>query len=349
MPEDRPPMNDAALPASSAAALPMEAPALRFAAFGGPEVLALARVPVQPPAGDEAVVAVRAASVNPSDVKNVAGRMRQTVPPRTPGRDFAGVVVAGPAAWLGAEVWGTGGDIGFTRDGSHAAFLRIPVAALSRKPANLGFEQAAAVGVNYVTALIGLDYAQLAPGETLLVIGATGGVGGAACGIAAGRGARVIAASRGAPEAAAPARHATSEFVDLATADLAAAVAELTGGKGVDVVYDCVGRPDLTEAAIASLAFRGRLIAIAGTPGEHVKLELIPFYRRECRLIGVDSLKRKAADCAPMMDALRAGFESGAYPAPAIAALHKLSDGAAAYEAVARGTRGRIVLTMAEG
>lgn len=333
-------------PEAAGMALPSASRALRFAAFGGPEVLAVGSVPLAPAAAGEALVAVRAASINPSDVKNVAGRMRQTVPPRTPGRDFAGVVVDGPAAWIGAEVWGTGGDIGFTRDGSHAEFLRLPTEALSRKPANLSFEQAAAVGVNYVTALLGLDYAQLAPGETLLVIGATGGVGGAACGIAAGRGARVIAACRGAPPAGSPARHATSEFVDLATAELGAAVAELTGGKGVDVVYDCVGKPDLTEAAIAALAFRGRIVAIAGTPGEQVKLELIPFYRRECRLIGLDSLKRKAAECAPLMDTLRPGFETGAFPAPAIAELLPLAQGAAGYAAVARGTRGRIVLAM---
>ncbi len=341
-------MTDAAM-SNAVSAWPTEALALRFSAFGGPDVLSVSRLQVLAPEPGEALVAVRAASINPSDVKNVAGRMKQTVPPRTPGRDFAGVVVAGPPEWLGVEVWGTGGDVGFTRDGSHAAFLRLPVAALSRKPANLSFAAAAAVGVNYVTALIGLDYAGLANGETLLVIGATGGVGGAACGIAAARGARVIAASRGAPDAASPACRATREFVDLDAGDLAAAVADLTGGRGVDVVYDCVGRPDLTEAAVASLGFRGRLIAIAGTPGEHVRLELIPFYRRECRLLGVDSLKRKATDCAPMMDTLRDGFESGAYPAPAIAASYPLERGAEGYAAVARGTRGRIVLTMHEG
>jgi NADPH:quinone reductase-like Zn-dependent oxidoreductase len=337
---------DIAAPAASRATLPTEARALRFAAFGGPEVLSVGRVPVLPAAPDEALVAVRAASINPSDVKNVAGRMRQTVPPRTPGRDFAGVVVDGPAEWLGAEVWGTGGDIGFTRDGSHGEVLRLPVEALSRKPANLSFAQAGAVGVNYVTALIALDYAEVKPGEVVLVIGATGGVGGAACGIAAGRGARVIAACRGEPSPDAPARAATGEFVDLNGADLGAAMAELTGGKGVDVALDCVGRPDLVEAAIAALGFRGRLVAISGTPGEQVRLELIPFYRRECRLIGLDSLKRKAADCAPLMDALRPGFESGAYPAPAIAELIPLSRGAEGYAAVARGTRGRVVLDM---
>ena len=336
----------------AAAALPGSRDAfrsLRFASFGGPEVLRLETLPAALTPPGEAVVAVRAASINPSDVKNVAGRMRQTVPPRTPGRDFAGVVVDGPEAWLGAQVWGTGGDIGFLRDGSHAELLRLPVSALARMPVGLSFVEAAAVGVNYVTALIGLDYAALRQGETLVVIGATGGVGGAACGIGAARGARVIAACRGTPPADAPLRHAGAEIVDIGATELAAAIAELTGGKGADVIYDCVGRPALTEAAIASLGMRGRLVVIAGTPGEQVKLELIPFYRRECRLIGVDSLKRSAAECAPMMEVLRPGFEAGTYPAPAIASTYDLARGAEAYAEVARGTRGRIVLTMGEG
>ena len=337
-----------AMTTAPATSLPPRARALRFAAFGGPEVLAIETMDLAPAAAGEAVVAVRAASINPSDVKNVAGRMRQTVPPRTPGRDFAGVVVDGPTAWLGAQVWGTGGDIGFKRDGSHADYLRLPIEALARMPARLGFQEAAAVGVNYVTAQIGLDYAGLVRGETLVVIGATGGVGGAACVIGAARGARVLAACRGVPASASPARHAGAELIDITTTDLAAAVTDLTKGQGADVIYDCVGRPDLTQAALASLGFRGRLVVIAGTPGEQVPLELIPFYRRECRLIGVDSLKRSAAECAPMMDALRQGFEDGTHPPPAIAAAYDLSRGPEAYAEVARGTRGRIVLTMGD-
>lgn len=337
-----------AMTPGSARRLPPSARALRFATFGGPDVLAIQAMDLAAAQAGEAVVAVRAASINPSDVKNVAGRMRQTVPPRTPGRDFAGIVVDGPPSWLGVSVWGTGGDIGFKRDGSHADYLRLPVEALARMPTRLAFEEAAAVGVNYVTAQIGLEYAELARGETLVVIGATGGVGGAACVIGAARGARVLAACRGAPAAASPARHAGAEVIDITTTDLAAAVAELTNGEGADVIYDCVGRPDLTQAALASLRFRGRLVVIAGTPGEQVPLELIPFYRRECRLIGVDSLKRSAAECAPMMEALRQGFEDGTHPAPAIAALYDLSRGPEAYADVARGTRGRVVLTMGD-
>jgi NADPH:quinone reductase len=325
--------------------------ALRFAAFGGPDALAFTESTSPLPGEGEALVALRAASINPSDVKNVAGRMRQTVPPRTPGRDFAGVVIAGPAEWIGAEVWGTGGDIGFTRDGTHAEHLVVPVAALAHKPARLSFREAGAVGVNYVTAWIGtVDYAALQPGETIAVFGATGGVGGAVCAIAKRLGARVIACARGEPEADAICRQVGAELLDLSTVqDLEAELRARTEGRGVDVVYDGVGTPRLFEAGLAALGFRGRYLAIAGTPGEKVSLELIPLYRKEARLIGLDSLKRKAADCAKLMERLAEGFASGAYPAPVIAQEFPLARGAEGYAAVAAGTRGRVILTMDEG
>jgi NADPH:quinone reductase len=123
--------------------------AMRFEAFGDPSVLEVAEVPA--PTIDEkaaALVRVMAASINPSDVKNVAGAMKQTTLPRIPGRDFAGVVDAGPAEWIGAEVWGTGGDVGFTRDGTHAEMIAVPVASLRRKPDTLSLDEAASVGVN---------------------------------------------------------------------------------------------------------------------------------------------------------------------------------------------------------
>src|SRR5580704_13879489 len=112
--------------------------AIRFEAFGDPSVLELAQVPVPAVGGTMALVRVMAASINPSDVKNVAGAMKQTTLPRIPGRDFAGVVEAGPAEWIGAEVWGTG-NTGFTRDGSHAELIAVPVASLRRKPDTLSF------------------------------------------------------------------------------------------------------------------------------------------------------------------------------------------------------------------
>jgi NADPH2:quinone reductase len=111
-------------------------------------------------------VRVVAASINPSDVKNIAGAMRQTTLPRIPGRDFAGIVQEGLAKWIGAEVWGTGGDVGFTRDGTHAELIAVPVASLRRKPKTLSFEEAASVGVNCLAAWCGIEAASLKPGET---------------------------------------------------------------------------------------------------------------------------------------------------------------------------------------
>ena len=103
--------------------------AVRFEAFGDPSVLQV--VEAATPAADEgtALVRVIAASINPSDVKNVAGAMKQTTLPRIPGRDYAGVVEAGPPEWIGAEGWGTGGDADFTRDGTDAQLIAVPVNA----------------------------------------------------------------------------------------------------------------------------------------------------------------------------------------------------------------------------
>src|ERR1700742_2258576 len=159
--------------------------AVKFTEFGDPGVLRVVDVPDSQATSGRAVVRVDAASVNPSDVKNVAGGMDWTVLPRVPGRDFAGVVVSGPAEWQGVPVWGTGGDIGFTRDGSHAELMSIPVQALARKPERLSFEQASAVGVNFVVGWLGVaEAAQLSDGESIAVFGVSGGVGGAVAQIA---------------------------------------------------------------------------------------------------------------------------------------------------------------------
>src|SRR6476619_4832354 len=104
--------------------------------------------------------------------------MEHTTLPRVPGRDYAGTVVDGPVEWIGAEVWGTGGEIGYTIDGSHAELIAVPVASLRRKPQSLSLEQAGAIGVTYLAAWLGvIEYARLGAGEILLVVGAGGGVG----------------------------------------------------------------------------------------------------------------------------------------------------------------------------
>src|ERR1700722_12835262 len=154
--------------------------ALQFKEFGPVSNLRLVDLP-NPTANEQtAIVKVSAASINPSDVKNVEGKMENTSLPRVTGRDYSGVVVEGPTEWIGERVWGTGGEIGYSVDGSHAELIAVPIASLRRKPDSLSFEQAATVGVPYLTAWLGLtEYAHLSAHETLLVIGARGGVGGA--------------------------------------------------------------------------------------------------------------------------------------------------------------------------
>lgn len=319
--------------------------AIQFKTFGKPEVLEYVDLPAPQADADSAVVQVKAASVNPSDVKNVSGHFEHTVLPRTPGRDFSGVVVDGPPAWLGVEVWGTGGDIGFTRDGTHAEFIKIPLAALSRKPATLSHTEAAAIGVNFVVAWLGtVEYAHLQAGETIAVIGAGGGVGGAVVQIAKARGARAIAFDRHPLSADTPAGRLIDDYVPL-DENATAAIRALTGGAGADVVYDTVGGVAF-ETALSLVKRRGRVLEISATGKRRVEFDLIDFYHNETQLLGVDSAKLGVAESAPLMTALVEGFESGKLQAPAIAQEFPLARAREAYESVAAGTRGRVVLTM---
>ena len=319
--------------------------AIQFKSSGSPDVLDYVDLPTPQADADSAVVRIAAASVNPSDVKNVAGHFEHTSLPRVPGRDFSGVVVDGPQAWLGAQVWGTGGDIGFTRDGTHAEFIKIPLAALSRKPTTLSHAAASAIGVNFVVAWLGtVEYAQLQAGETIAVIGAGGGVGGAVVQIAKARGARVIAVDRHPLDAATPAGRLIDDYVPFDD-NVTGRLRELTGGKGADVVYDTVGGVAF-ETALSLVKRRGRVLEISGTGKRRVEFDLIDFYHNETQLLGVDSAKLGVAESAPLMTALVEGFESGQLTGPAIAQEFPLERAREAYQAVAAGTRGRVVIRM---
>jgi NADPH2:quinone reductase len=320
--------------------------AIRFKAFGDPSVLQLAEVAVPAVTETMALVKVMAASINPSDVKNVAGAMKQTTLPRIPGRDFAGVVEAGPPDWIGAAVWGTGGDTGFTRDGTHAEMIAVPVASLRRKPDTLSFDQAASVGVNYMAAWCGIEAAGLRAGETVLLIGAGGGVGGAAAQIARRLGARVIGVDRHAPHPDAPI-HGIAEKLILGAEDLPAEVRAATGGKGADVVFDLVGGI-MFRNAVNSLALRGRLVEIAATGQREVSFDLADFYHNESRLYGVDTLKRDLTASAEVLEALTPGFVAGDYRAAPITETCGLGEAQQAYRKVAAGSAGRVVLRPQE-
>src|SRR5260370_12441405 len=123
----------------------------------------------------EVLVKVVAAAINPSDVKNVLGKMSQTTLPRVPGRDFAGRVVSENAHWHGKSVFGTGGDLGFGRDGSHAEFMAVPIEALVEIPPEFNDDNAASIGVLYLTAFAAIvRTGEVKSGDTVLVTGTTG-------------------------------------------------------------------------------------------------------------------------------------------------------------------------------
>jgi NADPH:quinone reductase len=289
----------------------------------------------------EAKIKVMAACINPSDVKNVQGKASSTTLPRTPGRDFAGVVVEGPEERLNTEVWGSGGDIGFTRDGSHAEYLVIPAEAISPKPKNLTFEQAACVGVNFLTAHQGLyQCAKLQQGETLLVTGAQGGVGSAVLQLGLTQNAKLIAVDRK-PLPAGGFGLELLGYVDISKSDLKEAVKEITKGKGVDVTFDCVGG-ELFEPVLSTLGQLGRHVAITSVGTRRVSFDLLDFYHRRLTMYGVDSLAIGVTEGASLLAALAPLFEAKLLKPSTIAKRGALDAARELYSAVAAGSPGKV-------
>ena len=277
------------------------------------------------PRAGEAVVQVLAAAINVSDAKAALGMMPHAVWPRTPGRDFAGRVVDGPAEWLGAEVWGTGGDLGITRDGSHARWLELPLDALCRKPVSVSIAAAGAVGVPFVTAFEGLRRAGIQAGQSVAVFGAGGKVGQAVLQLVRRAGATAIAIGRD------------------ARASAAAQVMATTGGRGVDIAYNTVGSPYF-QAALDSLAVGGTQVLIS-TIDRSVPFDILPFYRRNLQMLGVDSLKLTAVQCARILEQLGPGFDDGSLQAFEVGGpLLSLAQAPDAFRRVLAGARERVVM-----
>src|SRR4030088_1126742 len=182
-------------------------------------------------AANELLVEIRAAAVNPSDVKASTGLMPYALFPRTPGRDYAGVVIDGPPGSIGREVFGSSGDLGIRRDGSHATHLVVEADAPVEKPTGLSWEEAAGIGVPFVTAMEGFRRAGIPKsGEAVLVMGVNGKVGQAAVQIASWHAARVIGVVR---KSEPYEGHANSsvDVIDASATDAAARVRELTEGR----------------------------------------------------------------------------------------------------------------------
>jgi NADPH:quinone reductase len=308
--------------------------ALKFYQTGSLEDLRIEEVPLPTPGPGEVLVQVMAAAVNPSDIKNVQGKMHETTVPRIPGRDFAGTIVQGPGEVLGQSVFGSGGNLGFGRDGSHAECVAVPANAVLPLPRNLSFEQAAAIGVAYITAWAALvNAARIQPGETALILGTTGAVGSAAARVAHELGARVIGTARRASDIPATGLLPVDEWIDLETTDLATGVRAVTKGRGAEVVFDVVGGA-MFEKCLAAVAWRGRQVAISSTSEARVSFNLVDFYHNESRLLGVDSLKLSFQETADILRQLTPGVEAGRFKPPQVETF-SLEEGPQLYRDIA--------------
>jgi len=299
-----------------------------------------------PPAIDagEVLVRVRAAGINPSDVKACLGFMPHAVFPRIPGRDFAGDIVAGPSALIGRQVWGSGGDIGISRDGSHARYLRLPQEAAIPVPQGISLTEAGAVGVPFFTACEGFArVGGVQRGQTVVVLGANGKVGQAAVQLASRAGARVIAVQR--HDALEGYACGPVEVVNPDKVDATAAILDLTQGRGADVVFNTVNKVywTLGNAVMAKYASQ---IFIIGSKGDTVPFDVFRFYRNVHTFVGIDTLAIGCIKACELLDGLRAGFEEGSlkpYPVLAQDCL-PLDQARTAYASVLAGASGRMVL-----
>ncbi len=325
--------------------------AIQIDTHGPVSELALSEVREPALGPDDVRVRIEAAAINPSDVGNRLGWFPGLPLPRILGRDYAGTVIEGPPDLVGTPVWGSGGgDLGFTRDGTHAETVVIPRAAVVRRPRNLSAEQAAAIGVPFVTAWMALEMAGVSAGETVLVSAAAGAVGTAAMRLARLRSARVIALVRNDREAQ---RIALEEIVAVARSgspafpgDTVELVRQHTGGRGCDVALNGVGAP-VFDAMLDALRDGGRMVVYSAAGGRDVKLDLLTLYRRRLTISGLLAGIADVVVTAEILRLLTPLFESGALRPLDIGARFPLAKANEAYAAVQSGGAGKVVLVPA--
>jgi NADPH2:quinone reductase len=279
----------------------------------GPDTLQWRELPTPSPGPDEVVIAIHAASLNFPDLLIVQGKYQfRPELPFAPGAEFAGVIesVGSAVSHLrpGMPVAALAGSGGFA---THACVKALQVMPL---PAGFPLRDAAAFAFTYGTSHHALmDRAQLQAGETVLVLGAAGGVGTAAIQVAKAAGATVIAAASTAAKCALCLRIGADHAIDYASTDLRQAIKVLTQGRGVDVVYDPVGG-SWAEPAFRSIAWRGRYLVVGFAAGDIPALPWNLPLLKGASIVGVfwgDFVRREPEANARMLGSLAMQYERG--------------------------------------
>jgi NADPH:quinone reductase len=305
-------------------------------AFGGPEVLAVIETPIRSPGPGEVLISVRAAGTNPIDYKVYSGVMGQD-PARLPMR--LGSEAAGVVTEVGDGAEGPGGRVAVGDEvvayriaGAYAADVTVPAASVIPKPTTLSFEEASGLMLTGVTAVHALAVTRVGAGDTVLIHGASGGVGLMAIQLAADVGARVIGTAG--ESGRAPVRDFGAEPVAYG-AGLEERVRALAPG-GVDAAVDCAGGDEALEVSLALVADRGRIVTIVasrrafdsgikvigGAPGADPGTEIRTAARLELARLASDGKLRVV-----------------------VAAAYPLAEAAAAHRTLATGhAHGKIVL-----
>lgn len=307
---------------------------------GGPEVLKLEERPKPEPAGAQVLVRVAAAGVNPVDTYIRSGAYTNAKVPYTPGFDCAGTVEAvGPDATVKV------GDRVYTSaalTGTYAEFALCDAATVHPLPKNLSFGQGAALGVPYATAYRALFHrAQARAGETVLVHGASGGVGTAAVQLARASGLTVIGTSGTDSGRVAVLQNGAHHVLDHTATNYTNELMTLTQNRGVDVILEMLANVNLAKD-LTMLAKFGRVVVI-GSRGP-VEINARETMSRDAAILGMTLFNASPADLKSIHAALFAGLSNGTL-APIVGREFPLRDASKAHEAVlAPGAHGKIVL-----
>ena len=317
--------------------------------FGPPEALVFQELPSPRPGDGEVVITVKAASVNFPDVLIIQNKYQFKPPlPFSPGSELAGVV---KEVGAGVQGWRAGDKVmAFTTYGAFAEEVKTEAGRLLKIPEGMSFTEAAAFVLTYGTTDHALrDRGALAAGETLLVLGAAGGVGLAAVEVGKALGARVIACASSDDKLAVCRSHGADATINYATEDLRSRIKALAGGHGADVIYDPVGGP-YSEPAFRSIAWRGRHLVVGFAAGEIPKLALNLPLLKGASVVGVfwgDFARREPARFAESVKQLTKWYAQGRLK-PHVSQTLPLEKAAEALKLMAaRKVKGKLVLTVA--